>query len=57
MCGFFKWKHAIVCFENHQKNNYHVNLESTYEKLLDERSVKFVFVDKQSAKQKSHKLN
>jgi hypothetical protein len=52
MCGFSKRKHATECSENHEKNNYHVNSVSTSEKLMDERSGKFISVDKQEEKQK-----
>jgi hypothetical protein len=51
-CGLSKCKHAIECFENHQKNNYRVNSVSTYEKLMDEGSGRFISVDKQVDKQK-----
>jgi hypothetical protein len=34
-CEFSKWKHAVAYFEKRQKENYHVNSVSVYEKFLD----------------------
>lgn len=42
-CGFSKWKHTLECFGNYLKNN--VQIQSLfYERLLDERSGKFISV-------------
>jgi len=47
MCGFSKWKRTPECFGNYQKNNSCANSVSFYERLLDERSGKFISVGKQ----------
>jgi hypothetical protein len=54
VCGFSKLKMATECIDNHQKNNYHVNLVCTYEYLLDKQSGKFISFDKQLDKKIPH---